>query len=84
MKERGELPNEGGDVVREYKAMHEEDFWSSWLRVDEKSKGRKKKLKLWEKEEKRVKSGKEKRRKKENETATVRRRCEGLGVCGSL
>ena len=26
MKERGELPNEEGDVVREYKAMHEEDF----------------------------------------------------------
>ena len=38
MKERGKLPNEEGDVVREYKAMHEEDFWSSWLREDEKSK----------------------------------------------
>ena len=29
MKERGELPNEECDAVREYKAMHEEDFWSS-------------------------------------------------------
>ena len=29
MKERGELPNEVGDAVREYKAMHEENFWSS-------------------------------------------------------
>ena len=28
MKERGELSNEEGDVAREYKAMHEEDFWS--------------------------------------------------------
>ena len=37
MKERGELPNEEGDDVREYEAMHEEDFWSSWLREDEKS-----------------------------------------------
>ena len=38
MKERGELPTEEGDVVRECKAMNEEDFWSSWLREDEKSK----------------------------------------------
>ena len=38
MKERGELPDAEGDVVREYKAMHEEDFWSTWLREDEKSK----------------------------------------------
>ena len=37
MKERGELLKEEGDVVREYKAMHEDDFWSSWLREDEKS-----------------------------------------------
>ena len=35
MKERRELPNEEGDVAREYKAMHEENFWSSWLREDE-------------------------------------------------
>ena len=28
MKERGELSNEEGDVARESKAMHEEDFWS--------------------------------------------------------
>ena len=35
IKERGELPNEEGDVVKEYEAMHEEDFWSSWLREDE-------------------------------------------------
>ena len=37
-KESGELPNEEGDVVRECNAMHEEDFWRSWLRGDEKSK----------------------------------------------
>ena len=24
--------------MREYKAMYEQDFWSSWLREDEKSK----------------------------------------------
>ena len=26
MKKRGELPNEEGDAVREYKAVHEENF----------------------------------------------------------
>ena len=31
-KERGELPNEKGDELKEYKAMHEEHFWSNWLR----------------------------------------------------
>ena len=30
LRERGEE----GDAVREYKAMHEENFWSSWLRED--------------------------------------------------
>ena len=36
---RGELPNDEGDVVKEnYKAMHEENFWSSWLRGDERGK----------------------------------------------
>ena len=31
MKERGELPNEEGDAVREFEAMHEENFWSNRL-----------------------------------------------------
>ena len=34
MKEREELPSEEGDVVKEFKAMHEEDFWSSWPREE--------------------------------------------------
>ena len=38
MKGRGEMPNEEGDAVRKYKVMHEEDFWSNWLREDERSK----------------------------------------------
>ena len=63
MKEGGELPNEG-DAVREYRAVHEDNFWSSWPREEE----RKVKRKGWQKprrmKEKRVKRGKEKRRKK--------------------
>ena len=38
MKERGELPDEEGGAVREYVAMHEENFWSSWLSEDERGK----------------------------------------------
>ena len=38
MKERCELPHKEGDVVKEFQAMHEEDFWSSWLREDERGK----------------------------------------------
>ena len=34
-KERGELLDEVGDAVREYRAMHEGNFWSSWLKEDE-------------------------------------------------
>ena len=34
LKERRDLPKEEGDSVREYKAMHEENFLSSWLRED--------------------------------------------------
>ena len=32
MKERGELPDEEGDAVKEFKTMHEEDLWNSWLK----------------------------------------------------
>ena len=34
LQDRGALPKEEGDIVREYKAMHEENFISSWLRED--------------------------------------------------
>ena len=32
LQDRGALPEEEGDVVREYRAMHEENFLSNWLR----------------------------------------------------
>ena len=34
MKERGELPNEKGDALRECKGMQEENFWSNRLREE--------------------------------------------------
>ena len=58
MKARGELPSEGG-AVREYRAMHEENFWNSWPR-----KMREVKKKRWQKRrrmKKEVKRGKGKR-----------------------
>ena len=34
LQDRGALAKEEGDIVREYKAMHEENFLSRWLRED--------------------------------------------------
>ena len=34
LQDRGALPREGGKVIREYNAMHEENFLSSWLREE--------------------------------------------------
>ena len=34
LRERGALPKEEGDVIRKYKAMHEENFLSRWFRED--------------------------------------------------
>ena len=40
-QDRGALPKEEGDVIREYKATNEENFLGSWLRKDGKDqKGR--------------------------------------------
>ena len=64
LREREELSKEECDAVREYKAMHEENFWSRWLREDERGKGER--LAKAEKKEKEMgqKGGREKRRKK--------------------
>ena len=34
LQDRGAVLEEKGDIVREYKAMHEENFLSSWLTED--------------------------------------------------
>ena len=43
LRERGTLPKEEGDAIREYKAMHEENFLSSWSRED----GRERRKERW-------------------------------------
>ena len=70
-------------MVREYKAMHEENFLSSWLRKDlvEKEERRKKvNERVREGERKRVKREEGRKRdgeKDENETVSDKRKCVG-------
>ena len=71
MKARGELPDEEGDAVREHEAMHEENFWSSWPREDERTARA-------ERNEEEGEKRKREEEKEENQTETVKRRCEGL------
>ena len=68
MKERGELHNEEGDAVREYRAVHEENFWSSELREDERSK-EESTARAEKNEEERGEKGKEQRRKKRTKSS---------------
>ena len=78
LRERDELPKEEGDAVREYKAVHEEHFLSSWLRegVRKKKKGRRTLVRrMKNKEEKKRKREEE---KEENKTERVKRRCVGF------
>ena len=77
LRERGALPKEDGDVIRECKAMHEENFLSSWLREDGREKG--KGTVGMGNESKEERCGKRRREgeKGENETGAVKRRCLG-------
>ena len=70
LQDRFALPREEGDAVREYKAMHEENFVGSWLREDGKSKTRED----IEVREDVGKKGKRDREKEEDETV-VGRKC---------
>ena len=38
LQDRGALPKEEGDVIREFKATQDENFLSSWLKEDGKNK----------------------------------------------
>ena len=78
LQDRGEsFAQEEGDIVREYKAMHEENFLSSWLRKEqEDKKGRKMEADRETKEDMGKKRTREEE-KEENETVIVKKRvCE--------
>ena len=78
VKESGELPNETGDAVREYKATHEQNFCSNWLRENERGKEERMATAETNEDERGVKRTREEEQE-ENETRTVKRRCEGSG-----
>ena len=81
LRERGELPKEEGDAVREYKAMHEENFLSSRLWEDVRGK-KERTAKVSEKnEEERCEKRKREVEKEENKTERVNRR---WGVLASV
>ena len=63
LEDRGALPREDGDLLREYQEMHEENFLSSWLQEDVEGK-----------EEEREKMNKE---AKEEESRSGKREVEG-------
>ena len=71
VKERGELPDAEGDAVREHKAVHEDNFWSNWLREDERGKEART-AKADKNEEEKGEKRKREEEKEENETVTVK------------
>ena len=84
LQDRGVLLKEEGVVVREYKAMHEENFLSSWLREDrkdgeEKSKGNGQEDRR--RDEQKADEGRGERRKRNGE---VLKEGVWVRVCGSL
>ena len=77
LQDRGALLKEDGDIVREYKAMHENNFPSSWLwKVRRKEEGRRKADK--ETREEVSRSGKKEEKKGKDQTVVVKRRCVNL------
>ena len=77
LQDRGEWSKEEGDVIREYKAMHEENFLSSWLR--EERNDREEWLKEVDKEtdEETCKTRTREEERRENETVSAKRRSVG-------
>ena len=75
LQERGAIPKEEGDVIREYNAMHEESFLSSWLREDLVEKQERRKKVKEETREEVSRRGKRDGEKGEVETVGVQRRC---------
>ena len=75
LQDRGALPKEEGDIVREYKAMYEENFLSSWL----KEVGADKTERTIEVDKETKEEVSEKmisdEEKEENETVSFKRRC---------
>ena len=75
LQDKGALHKEDGDVTKEYKSMHEENFLSSWLRKDEEDKKERTMEVDRETKEEMGKKWIRDEEKGENETVIVERRC---------
>ena len=76
LQDRGTLPEEEGDIARECKAMHEENFLNGWLREDVEGKGERRKDRVEKaREEEESRSGKRKVAREKEKTVGVERRC---------
>ena len=67
----GALPKDEGDAIREYKAMHEENFMSSWIREEGKHKEERIMDRDKETEEETSKKRTREEEKEENETMSA-------------
>ena len=72
LRERGALPMEEGDATREYMAMHEENFLSSWSREDGREKEERTVDMSNENEEERGEKRRREGEKEENETGLLK------------
>ena len=72
LQDRGALLEEEGDVVREYKAMHADNFLSTWLREDVERKEERRSNVNKETREEVSRTGKREGKKGEDETVGVK------------
>ena len=88
LQERGAMPKEEGDVIREYNAMHDEKFPKQLAEGGSGRKGGKKKEGEGENQRRRKKGKREERKEKrwekeENETVSAKKVCR-FCFCGGL
>ena len=81
-QDSGALPKEEGDVIRKYKAMHEDNFLSSWLREEGKDKEEINIEIDKETQEETSKTRMIEEKKEENETVSAKKKVWGFCVCG--
>ena len=75
LQDRSTLLQKEGDIVREYKALHEENFLINWLREDVESTEERRKRREEKVREQENRSGERMVEREEEKTVGVRRRC---------
>ena len=79
LRDRGALPKEEGNFVRVWKAMHADNFLSSWLREDVESREERRKDMEKKTREEESRSGKRGVEREEEKTIVVKKKlCEAV------